>query len=130
MAQDIPKIIKTEMQRYRSKYEYLNNFYMNFPEGFYRTIHKVFRKTEEQMEFSPAEKKQHGHSDLYCNQKRKEFFKAIDDVLIEEGIALEEIKRLQTLNTTMEDLEKFYESVFPIYVKLREKGYNRYDLNK
>ena len=130
MAEDILEIIQEEMQQYRSKYEYLNNFYLNLPDGLYRSMHVVFKKTEEQMEFSPAEKKQHGHSDLYCNQKRKEFFKAIDDVLIEEGIALEEIKRLQTLNTTMEDLEKFYESVFPIYVKLREKGYNRYDLNK
>ena len=91
---------------------------------------KYLKKQKKRWSLVKQKKKLHGHSDLYCNQKRKEFFQTIDDILLEEGIALKDIQELQKLNTTMEGLEKFYDRVFPIYVKLREKGYNRYDLNK
>ena len=70
------------------------------------------------------------HSDLRKSQTPREFFKTIDDVITDSGIDINEIKRLQNLNKIDNQgshYKKLYDLVLPVYIKLREIGYERTD---
>lgn len=62
-------------------------------------------------------------SDLIKTQTYGEFYQTIDSVLEEEGISIEEVKRLNTKPS-----RELFELTSPAYVRLREIGYSEYDI--
>ncbi len=136
MTKDIINVIEEEMKRYSSRSEYLNNFFLNLPDarckhgGYYQDLAVVLGCMDlNQIETGadPEEEKQRGASELYLNQKRRDFFTTIDQVLVESGIAIDEVQRLQK-EGGKDKIKELHELVFPAYIRLREMGYSHRDL--
>lgn len=136
---DIVEIINQEMLHYRSKSGYLNNFYMNLPGASEKSVLANYRAFAEEQgnmyeswieSYSNVSKEiEMGNTLLFLNQKRRDFFETIDRALVEEGISIDEVKRLQALR--IEDSnngKELCELVFPAYVRLRRMGYSHRDL--
>ena len=135
---DLMKIITGEMSRYSSKSAYLNNFYMVLPDDTYEHgsyYGNLFVRIK-RMDLSPIEhgaepehEKQRGATDLALNQKGRNFLETIERALIEEGISIDEVKRLQKLGIgDFNKIKELHELVFPAYVRLRRVGYSHFDL--
>lgn len=135
---DVMKIIDEEMRKYSSKAAYLNNFYMNLPDntyehgGYYRDLAVEVRNMDKSQLEDGAdldEEVKLGHSELFLNQKMRDFFDTVDKVLVEEGISIDEVKKLQKLGRKdFSKIKELYELVFPAYVRLRDMGYTHADL--
>ena len=114
----IKEIVEHEIEEYKQKYgenflRYFNNFSGNLPFGYYRIIFKnIVDKT-----FTDEKA-----SERLRSMTHREFYQDIDDTISELGLDLNEIRRLQESM----DLAKLYDLTLPLYVRLREKGYNHY----
>lgn len=87
---------------------FLNNFHCRLPGGLYRAI---FDQT-------------HAYTDARASRKLRgmtiaQFFGVIDGMIRELGLDANKIMRLQSSR-------KIYTYVFPLYVRLREAGFNHY----
>ena len=139
------QIVEKEIEVYRQEYgdekalnQYLGNFYSNLPTddaknmSYNRNVAAFLGVLDKTREGYDAQGSKDG-SELWRKQTFRQFFKTIDTVLEEVGISIEEIKRLQDLikglrkdNDGRDPLDKLNELVLPAYVKLMERGYNRY----
>jgi len=133
--------IAEELRKYTDssitvKYNHvLNNFHMHFPsdeeEAFYRaTQRKIgwWNKTFEEIGANRDET-----SDLKKNQTREQFYQTIDNTIAELGISMNKIKSdvSQFYERKEEELQPYqnlWNALFPIYTRLREKGYSKWDL--
>src|SRR3989338_8341000 len=68
------------------------------------------------------------HSELFTSQTPQQFYDTICDAIARNNIPLQDIQKLQssTFGPTIDKVseEKLYEKVLPVYVNLRELGYN------
>ncbi|MEK6934090.1 MAG: hypothetical protein AABW75_04390 [Nanoarchaeota archaeon] len=133
--------IAEELRKYKTssitvKYNHvLNNFHMHFPsneeDAFYRTVQKILRRWNKPFEETGANNNK--ISDLKRNQTREQFYQTIDDTTAELGISLDKIKSdvSQFYERKEEELQPYqnlWNTLFPIYARLREKGYSKWDL--
>jgi|SRR3989338_7225990 len=135
---DLMKIITGEMSRYSSKSAYLNNFYMVLPDDTYEhgSYYGDLFVRIKRMDLSPIEhgaepehEKMKGATVLALNQKGRDFLETIERSLTEEGIPIDEVKRLQKLGRDdFNKIKELHELVFPAYVRLRRMGYSHFDL--
>ena len=124
------EIVEKEMEAYRSTYcptieNYLNNFILHLPDnrfkngGYYR---RYYNSTQWVTKFKDMPRHiDKGHSDLFMNQSPKEFYETIDKTIVDCGLSLEEIRELWKKDEKM----KLWELSLPIYIRLRELGYNK-----
>jgi hypothetical protein len=77
------------------------------------------------------------YSDLYCSQTWGEFFAAIDQAIEEENLSLDEVRRLvhevegperKSFEDHRAARDALYEYATPVYLRLREIGYNKIEL--
>lgn len=112
--------------------KYLNNFILRLPDRRWQNgswYNKNYDPVEWETKHKELPPRKHtglprlneGHSDLYLNQSPREFFETICRVIAECGIPIETIEKLweKNENTLLEVL------TFPVYVRLRELGYNK-----
>jgi len=107
--------------------EYLNNFHLKMPDGndqsgygsWYRELyhnHWEVKHRESKNNFG-------SYSGLFLDQSPKEFYEAVDLAIGECGISRAEItKMLECSNGRPKEI------VLPVFIKLREMGYDRRDL--
>lgn len=137
----LAQIVGQEIKEYQKKFgedwhmKFFNNFSLNLPDddcengGFYRGAIKEIGRWDKKPEEYYKQKDLEGHSKLYKNQTKREFFETIDRAIIEQGISIDEIKRLQRLkNENPGYLKSLYKVTLPVFVRLRQKGYKRKDL--
>ncbi|MBS3119031.1 hypothetical protein J4417_05155 [Candidatus Woesearchaeota archaeon] len=96
--------------------EYLNNFHTRLPGGFYRGRSFDYF-LDKKYTNENASKKLKGMT-------HAEFYKDIDTTIAELGLNPEQIERL----VRSYSLTKLSEIVLPVYIRLREAGYNHQDL--
>ncbi len=123
MTKSLKEIIENEIDESKKKYgnqwviEFFNNFNGHLPGGYKRRGIQDFNDWDERF------------SETLRKQSLKEFHRTIDKVSEELGINQQEIidiqKTLQEKNN-FSVYEKLFELCIPIYVKLREMGYNHY----
>jgi len=95
---------------------YFGNFNSVLPGGYLRT------GPERYMQMILVEKPTVG-SDLIKSQTHAEFHRTIESALEEEGISIEQVKRLN-----IGPSRELFELVSPAYIRLRIIGYSVYDL--
>ena len=136
--EDLMTIIAREQSRYSSRSAYLNNFYMMLPDDAYEhgSYYRDLFVRIKRMDLSPIEhgadpeqEKQRGSTDLFLNQKGRDFLDTIERALTEERISIDEVKRLQRLGREdFNKIKELHEYVFPAYIRLRRMGYSHFDL--
>jgi hypothetical protein len=139
----IEAVIQVEMNQFRQgfvakngtengwKLAYFNNFTANLPAFESENVSNyriLTQKACPELLHVPFE--QAVSSDIYMSssevRKRQtfaQFFSTIDLCIADTGLDMEKIKQLQVDRKTREELINY---VFPVYLKLREMGYNRY----
>ncbi len=108
---------------------YLNNFSLKLPEGSMRRHLELSDKLDQRLTDSD-------HYDYYkkmCSQLRlsqsyREFYETIDRVLREEGVFEGVLKCLSPPPYTAVNHRELYSLVFTSYFRLRDLGYNWFDL--
>jgi len=97
---------------------YFNNFYGNLPGGYRRNYENILDLPNEE-----------GHRK---GQTLREFFQEIDTTITESRTNPSIVEELQTrLKESGDSLNAFdsvLEVAFPVYVRMREKGYTKFDL--
>ena len=78
---------------------------------------------------NPEYERRMGATDLALNQKGRDFLETIEKALTDEGIPIDEVKRLQEESRRdFDKIKELHELVFPAYVRLRRLGYSHFDL--
>ncbi len=142
--QTFEEIITTIMEekgfsREKAVNEYLEFFCWNMPNGKNRELaeywnhNKTFK--EEYMKYEFKALCLRNSSELKLNQTSAEFFKIIDKKIIETNLSTNEIKKLNNdIKHACNKEEKMYfrtllnDYCCQVYEKLKEMGYNHYDL--
>lgn len=72
------------------------------------------------------------NSEIYKKQTPREFFETVDQIIKEENTPLDKLHQIQQLITEegSKHYEELYELVTPVYIKLRQMGYNNEDLTR
>jgi len=111
---EIWKAIKKHSDLWTSYY--FNNFKGHLPKGYYREhFPKSFNDWDEK------------HSKLLKKQTMGEFHETIDNVISQLGFSKEEFIAFQSQLSQVPETGDFYiEKCTPLYIKLREMGYNHY----
>ena len=121
-----------------AKETFLNNFHVRFPsdrlpahlEGLSRgtarnywneTYRSVLQIMLEKVDFA---KYCAVRSDLYLDQTPEQFFEVVDRTVLEVGLSLESIAEKINIGVDKE----LHDYLRPIYVALRQKGYNQAEL--
>ena len=121
-----------------TKENFLNNFHTRFPserlqahpEGLSRSVAKaywnetyrnVLRDMLGQVDFTKYCTRR---SDLYLDQTPGQFFEEVDRTVFEVGLSLGNIAK--KINNGVD--EELHDYIRPVYVALREKGYNQAEL--
>ena len=106
--------------------DFLNNFHGYLPVGEWNG---AYRKMAEESNLMDQRPTQENASSLYKSKTRREFFKDVDDAIVEAGLTNNEI----TAETdfyykypTMEAGVRWFKFLLPIYKNLRKKGYKHY----
>lgn len=107
--------VEREMKAYarKTRWPYLNNFHCRLPGGLYRKILE-----EEDLDRPYARE---GASRRLRAMTPRSFFALIDRLIGELGLDIGAILRLQDAGT-----RDIYEYAFPVYLRLREKGFKHY----
>lgn len=115
--------------------DYFNNFGNNLPneEAENKGLYRALMQPNFDITFEEYAKKRGAdlseHSETYRNQTPRQFFETVDLALKESGISMEEYNRIrQLVKADHKYWENFYELVTPVYIKLRQMGYNEADL--
>lgn len=135
----IPEQVRTQLQQMSDRYDgkrLFNNFTMHLPHpnqdqpgmASYRSLYRKLGRWD--TKFRDFMTEEEGHSELLLNQSPHEFYDAIDKLLRESNVDLDEIKRLQT-NDTFDDFLKMHDMAAPTFIQLLKMGYNLHaDLNR
>jgi len=122
LVQRIEREIKKCKREYPESWamKYFGNFMCHLPEGLYR-----------KGKFYDSDFKQWGekHSKLMKSQTIGQVHHVIDNIISKKGIDLENMIRLLITWREKKDntaLSELYDIATPIYIKLREMGYNHY----
>ncbi len=118
---------------------FMNNFYIHFAnwELGYRQIYKEHRWDKTYRDYlielglsEQTDSDFQTYSLLYLSQTGRQFFEAVDQAVLEAGVDKTHLETMATkFNKLSEDERRqFLEILFPVYLKLREKGYNHRDL--
>jgi hypothetical protein len=99
----------------REEHYYFNNFHLNLPG---KTRRVSLQNYLDEKECSPA-----------AGKTPREFFADVDLAIRETGVDMEELTRLMENYKELETRKKIFKLTFPAYIKLREMGYTRKDLN-
>jgi len=107
---------------------YFNNFSLLMP----GSAHRDFWEEENIKEplGRALEQKGFRHSQLYLNQTQREFYKAIDNALKQEGLygkAIEFTRAIREPGGFPSGID-FLISIIPVWFRLRERGYSHRDL--
>ncbi len=122
---------------------FFNNFELLFPLSEkvggelldYRRAIKTGHKEEQKIaqDMSSGERNKHNSKFLY--RTWKDFFVDVDKAVEESGLSLEEIQKMRDAKWSEKDSKKREDlnyrlavELIPVYVRLREMGYERYDL--
>jgi len=102
---------------------YLNNFFLNLPGGWYSSIYK--KNNMYNLTFKEIMNKIGGESNL--SEKKlsitpKTFFETIEDLIKKLGIPADKITNL--LNER--NMNEINSILLPLYIEMRKKGYLRY----
>jgi len=118
-------------QRYGTdwSYMYFNNWINALPDGLRREAADFLGILD--IPFGEEYPGETEYSELFRNQTMREFFEIVDTVLEEEGISIEEVKRLQRLRNEWDGagdpiLIHLNGLTLPTFIRLREMGYKRY----
>lgn len=124
--------------------DFLNNFYTRFvqsgtenhPEGLARAIYsnrmdttyaECYRGLDYEADYQDYCAKK---SNRYLQETPRTFFKTLDEVISEVGLDFSEIRRLTLIarEGTLEDCLARDEYIRPVYVHMRQMGYNKSEL--
>ena len=121
--------------------EYFNNFFCNLPDCFPKGALTHTRTGCQSIMPQHVPLRELGCtnlSDLRLNQSYADFYRAVDDALVTEGIPLEKVVRVQELffhfvrgyneGAKWRTHNLLMDIVTPAYMRLREQGYTHYDL--
>jgi hypothetical protein len=95
---------------------YFNNFHGHLPGGFHRKMAAV---DDDWKYGAPGAGARRGLT-------ATEFHQDVDRTIAELGLDPETMSQLEKDIETRSDMEKFHAYILPLYVRLREKGYNHY----
>ena len=124
----------------KARFWSLNNFYMYFPQGRRLGAGGVVvepAKTSTYIKISRKagmwDEKGTGKSDVRRNQTTKEFFRELYRSVREAGLTMREVSKIRVEKGapgghTEANFKRWYETLYPIYIKMREKGYAPTDM--
>ena len=120
------------------KYYFMNNFYVYLRDaslGYSRRKYNEWTdRTHREFALSLLRTEDQDYliqnsSELRLSQTRRQMFEMIDQTAINIGLNLQLLGEFAGKRSlSFEERKQFTEMLFPLYVKLREKGYSHHDL--
>ncbi|MDO8617442.1 MAG: hypothetical protein Q7N87_00920 [Candidatus Uhrbacteria bacterium] len=122
------QLLSMDKQRQRID-SVMNNFYCKVPGGLMRTRISLDILRMRDSESRDDKPKRKDSSELRDSQTGLDFFAAIDKVLLECDLTIEEVEHDNKLaGERADDRAILHQKLFPVYKKLREKGYTHQDI--
>lgn len=128
---NLPRHVRAEMEKFFLKehrggtskpfllVHFLNNFHFNFSPHDRELFKGDLNKRKYTGEFQTPKK---------SGNTMGEFYAECDAAVKEAGLKKEEVEKLIREAGLARNNAKLNEAIFPVYLKLREKGYSHYDL--
>jgi len=126
MVQNLKEIIDTEVKECKDAVG--DNWYIPFYNNFDGLLPGGFRRDEVYAKMH----KFRDNDSKFREQTLGEFYQVVDGIIEEIGMTSEQIiesrRRAREPDNPSERDLSFWDKILPIYIKLRETGYSKYDL--